>query len=111
MFVVPRYEAPLTVSMLAQCGVIHSCFLLISIKSAWNLSHGRPISRDDESGRDRGVKTEIATPAGDLGLGAEICQFLSAGTEQDLGRYLDRIALYKTGNNFGISLCVVWPLK
>jgi hypothetical protein len=57
------------------------------------------------------VKTEISTPAGDLGLGAEMCQYLSARTEQNLGRYLDRIALYETESNVGISLCVVFPLE
>jgi hypothetical protein len=67
--------------------------------------------REDESGRDLGVKTEISTPAGDLGLDAEICQYSLTKTEQDLERYLDRIALHEMENNAGISLCVVWLLE
>jgi hypothetical protein len=67
--------------------------------------------KDDEFGRDRGVKTVISTPTGDLGLGAEICQYLLARKEQKLGRYLDRIALHGTESNVGRSLCVVSPLK
>jgi hypothetical protein len=57
------------------------------------------------------VKTEISTPAGDLGLGADIRQYSLAKTEQNWGRYLDRIALHETENNVGISLCVVWLLE
>jgi hypothetical protein len=67
--------------------------------------------KDDESGRDRGVKTDISIPTGDLGLSAEICQYLLTRTEQNLGRYLDRIALHETESNVGISLCVVFPLE